>query len=924
MKEIVLRAFQEDAVEELETKLLAASKWYSETGTKQAVLLSSIMGSGKTIMLTALIERILERSENSEGGQATFLWLSYLPEVNRQTMKKMDRSKVLNALRTGASSLSTLQEIKSDFNEECLDDGTVYFLSIPKLMSTGLLTRSRDGKPSIWKTVDNTIKTKRGQFYVVIDEAHIGMPEESGQEKRKKKKADTLVKRFLIGHSDPKGKGDDMRPSPIVIGVTATPERFKRFLSENVPDEHIRHMEECRVPSQEVREAGLIKDTLVYRSQDPENVSNKHLHSNEMSYMKAAASAWKELDDSWKKYCEDRDDDDVKPILLVQVEDATSEHKTTKTPIGRVIDVINSAVKLPRDAFVHTFEQKKGIPFDGHWVEYKSPSQIASHPGNVRVVFFKKNLSTGWDCPPAEVMMSFRKAKDATYIAQAIGRVLRTPLARSIDSDDRLNEARVFLPHFDTRGIETLIGYLNDSLLLDGGMPIVNAAEKQEFERRSGTEAIFSTLNGLVIDVVPSRRPDNQIELLSRLAQRLNDDGIVLGARRAYEEAMVAKMKDLFDRQNPASLLERGATVSQTETRLDLKSEDPKTGISAFARVRETKADEDIDRSFEAAGEEVGGILHMELLRSLVQSGGNESEIRDSKAQVVAFLRQRQVIAKIEAFAADEVKLLLEDEDNHNQIRSLLPKERAEFYDAFRSKARLPMKSEIKMPETLSVRVPKDSKTWPNHLYVAKKDNNFRIKLTGWEERLLRDALAESSVIGWLRNTPRRGSSIQVPYQYGQRGELRPFYPDFLVFRKVGGNIVIDILDPHLDDLDDAVYKAKGLCDFAVRHGGQFGRIESIIEDERERMFRLDLQNSDIRSEITRAADSAHSGAMLKEIYRNRGRAEATKGRVVNGSAPFVPETRRSRSTSKAVDSEEIAEEIAERASLKLAMPLPD
>jgi hypothetical protein len=26
--------------------------------------------------------------------------------------------------------------------------------------------------------------------------------------------------------------------------------------------------------------------------------------------------------------------------------------------------------------------------------------------------FFKQSLTTGWDCPRAEVMMSFRKAKD--------------------------------------------------------------------------------------------------------------------------------------------------------------------------------------------------------------------------------------------------------------------------------------------------------------------------------------------------------------------------------------------------------------------------------------------------------------------------------------------------------------------------------
>ena len=45
-------------------------------------------------------------------------------------------------------------------------------------------------------------------------------------------------------------------------------------------------------------------------------------------------------------------------------------------------------------------------------------------------MFFKMALSTGWDCPRAEVMMSFRRAEDHTYIAQLLGRMVRTPLAR--------------------------------------------------------------------------------------------------------------------------------------------------------------------------------------------------------------------------------------------------------------------------------------------------------------------------------------------------------------------------------------------------------------------------------------------------------------------------------------------------------------
>ena len=46
--------------------------------------------------------------------------------------------------------------------------------------------------------------------------------------------------------------------------------------------------------------------------------------------------------------------------------------------------------------------------------------------------------------PRAETMMSFRSAQDYTYIAQLLGRMIRTPLARRIASDAELNNVSLF------------------------------------------------------------------------------------------------------------------------------------------------------------------------------------------------------------------------------------------------------------------------------------------------------------------------------------------------------------------------------------------------------------------------------------------------------------------------------------------------
>jgi type III restriction enzyme len=62
----------------------------------------------------------------------------------------------------------------------------------------------------------------------------------------------------------------------------------------------------------------------------------------------------------------------------------------------------------------------------------------------------------------AEVMMSFRRSVDATTIAQLVGRMIRAPLARRIESDEALNIVDLFLPHYDTENLESVLSALRN------------------------------------------------------------------------------------------------------------------------------------------------------------------------------------------------------------------------------------------------------------------------------------------------------------------------------------------------------------------------------------------------------------------------------------------------------------------------------
>lgn len=110
---------------------------------------------------------------------------------------------------------------------------------------------------------------------------------------------------------------------------------------------------------------------------------------------------------------------------------------------------------------MHAFEREGAVEAGGIDIRRVDPEAITDDE-DAKGIFFKQAPSTGWDCPAAEVMMSFRSAVDHTHIAQLIGRFIRAPLARRVDSDESLNGAQLFLPRYDRGATDRIIKYLTD------------------------------------------------------------------------------------------------------------------------------------------------------------------------------------------------------------------------------------------------------------------------------------------------------------------------------------------------------------------------------------------------------------------------------------------------------------------------------
>ena len=86
-----LFSFQKQAVNELRFRTAMALNNYRMLRIPQVVSLQAPTGSGKTIIMSALIEDILFGSEQfTEQQDAIFVWLSDSPQLNEQSKQKIE------------------------------------------------------------------------------------------------------------------------------------------------------------------------------------------------------------------------------------------------------------------------------------------------------------------------------------------------------------------------------------------------------------------------------------------------------------------------------------------------------------------------------------------------------------------------------------------------------------------------------------------------------------------------------------------------------------------------------------------------------------------------------------------------------------------------------------------------------------------
>src|SRR5438876_9304502 len=244
-----------------------------------------------------------------------------------------------------------------------------------------------------------------------------------------------------------------------------------------------------------------------------------------MTLLETAVRRGRDFEKTWDEYKAREGERQVRPVLVVQVQDGIPERNIlSRTPLDEVVEVLRRELRqIKQGALVRCFDAPGDISFGGENIRRIDASRIQDDD-SARIVLFKTALSTGWDCPRAEVMMTFRKAVDKTSIAQLIGRMIRTPLARRIDSFEMLNAVELYLPHYDKGNLEAILAELRNPDAEDRVPTEVTTIPQVAYSRNSSLGDVFTVLEQIKTASFLNPCRLAPVRGLMRLAWLLTDD----------------------------------------------------------------------------------------------------------------------------------------------------------------------------------------------------------------------------------------------------------------------------------------------------------------------------------------------------------------------------------------------------------------
>ena len=825
-----LKNYQEDAVTDVLEKLRRAKDMWLQYKDISSFSLSATTGAGKTVMAAAVIEALFYGSGNFQADPgAVVLWFTDDPSLNEQTRRRIkEASDLLDNSR--------LRVIETSFTGRQLGHGKVYFLNRQKLARQGLLVRATRGDrqaPTFWDVLRNTIEDDALTLYVILDEAHRGMRDSNGSNEK-----ETIVKRLVNGQGG-------VPPVPIVWGISATVERFSRAMERAKGRTQLPNVE---VDPQDVQESGLLKDNILLDFPTERGRFETVLLRRATRLIKDATRRW---DDHLGKQR-------VAPLLVVQM---------PNTPDDRMLLMACRVIRdewpdLDSDAMANVFGEHEDLMLGSFRIPYVKPQDVQGRP-HIRVLFAKDAVSTGWDCPRAEVLMSFRPASDRTHITQLLGRMVRTPLARRIEGDDLLNSVHCVLPHFnpDTANhvAELMMGNRDQDRDGTGGghgrrvMTERNTIKTEP--NQSVREEVWDAYDRVISQTIPAKA-SNPVQRLANLCQALSQDNLQADARKFAYRCLYQKLDGLFV-QHKSDVEEHCRDVSEMEgqTLIARKREAERVSSKVFVEPADQRA---IMSDFKIAYPIFTADLSNKYAQYLVENGTYDPWY--VHIRIAALARIPTVGPDVHAEAD---RLFNEMISKHRTGIRKLNDGRQDSYDQIKGATTKPQPISLRRPkiriEDALDKTGKKFNTRPNHLTCAP-DGTFPIgKLNNMEVSVLDKEMAESGFMAWYRNRNRPSKDALAIVYESDEGGWKRMLPDFLFFANGDGRIVRPtIVDPHGYHFSDALPKLRGLAKYAEDFGNVFNRIDAVSAVRSGKIRVLDMQRQQTRTAVFEA-DSAES-----------------------------------------------------------------
>lgn len=838
--QFTLMDFQTDAVTDILNALKRCRRDWREDSERSAFALSAPTGSGKTVIAATVIEALLHGSDEFDfepDPTAVVLWVTKDPSLNEQT-----RNRIIAA--ADRVPISTLHVVDNNFTGDKLDAGNVYFINTGKLAVTSLLVRKSDSRTTtFWEVLHNTITDPAKTLYLILDEAHEGMKPSVGNAEAERL---TLVRKIIDG-------ANGYAAAPIVFGLSATPDRFEAAMAKTGQRTQ-RPL--IKVDPVRVQKSGLLKASLQMVFPDEAGDFTTTL-------VREAITELDHMTTRWASYCQREGvTPAVRPLAVVQIPNREDD-KTE--PEDRLIRRILDTVRLALPGFdtrqvAHVLGDRDTISL-GEWTVPKVAPELVQDDPELRILIAKDAVSTGWDCPRAEVLVSLRPARDRTYITQLLGRMVRTPLARTT-SDEHLNSASVYLPLFDRAAAKQVA---DDIMGTGSGGAVTGPTVMMKPTDLTWNAAVPQDLKGVIASLPSLPKPavaPKPIKRMLAMAAALAGDGLA----EKPDETAVGKLCAVID----GFLAEHATQVDKVAAGIRTAELNRHTVNLSDGSIAETAAHTGADTdTVDDALRLVSRVLSSKVvnawLRGKFLSAADTDpnfdqdaiKARLAAAPLIDVGQGDTVVARVEKAADAQVA------EWFDAIRAVLPSlgdEKRDRYDKIRAQAGTPQETPIRLPSALVVdTVDADQNPLETAELHVLADAAGRVplgKLTSWEAQVLATELARPNVVGWYRNPASGAAALQIAYH--TPAGWKSLQPDFIVFEENSdATIRPSIVDPHGHYLADAVAKLHALARYADRFADRFNRVDAVAAVEAGGPLRvLELHRAEVRTAVLAGDDA--------------------------------------------------------------------